>query len=488
MIIKSLIVVHRSVGVVLGVIMTMWCLSGFVMMYQGYPATTPDERQAGLERLDLASYNAPLALDDDTPATQARIEMLNGAPVLRMGGRDGPKAYNLASGQMVGVLSEDQVRQVAQTYAAGNSITGNISELDTLLIDQWSVQPARRSQPLWKAVFDDPGASWVYINGSNGEVVQDANGHERFWNWLGAIPHWLYPRILRENGQLWNDVVVWLSAIGCFLVVTGMVIGFIRLRGRSGKWWPYKNRPMWMWHHVFGTFAGALVLTWTFSGLLTMSPWGLLESEGAISRADVQSPMTVGEVQTILAQVKANPPANVVALRAAPLLGKPYLIARSADGTETRFGPNGAAPLTKEELQAGLAGKGGLLASGKLEVLNAEDDYYYGHKRTVSLPVYRVTLTDPDSTKAYFDFKTGELRQLADGTGQRYRWFESGLHSMDFSFLRARPVWDIVTLLLLAAVTVACATGAWMSFTRVGQDFSRLRQVFSRKPRRNPDL
>lgn len=481
MIMKSLIVVHRYVGVVLGVIMTVWCLSGFVMMYQGYPATTPDERQAGLEQLDLTGYTTPLGLDDDTSATQARVEMLNGSPVLRMGGRDGPRTYNLAAGKMVDVLSEADVRHVAQTYAAGNNITGNISELDTLLIDQWSVQPARRSQPLWKAVFDDPGASWVYINGSNGEVVQDANGHERFWNWLGAIPHWLYPRILRENGQLWNDVVVWLSAIGCFLVVTGMVIGFIRLRGRSGKWWPYRNRPMWMWHHVFGTFAGALVLTWTFSGLLTMSPWGLLESEGAISRADVQSPMTVGEVQTILAQVKANPPANLVTVRAAPLLGKPYLIARSADGTDTRFGLNGAAPLSQEELQAGLAEKGGLLASGKLEVLTAEDDYYYGHKRTISLPVYRVTLTDPDSTKAYFDHTTGELRQLADGTGQRYRWFESGLHSMDFSFLRARPVWDIVTLLLLAAVTVACATGAWMSFTRVGRDFSRLRQLFRRK-------
>ena len=483
MIMKSLIVVQRYVGVVLGVIMTVWCLSGFVMMYQGYPATTPEERQAGLERLDLSAYTTPLALDDDTPAAQARVEMLNGSPVLRMGGRDGPKTYNLAAGKMVGILSEAEVRGVAQTYAAGNNIKGSVAELGTLQIDQWSIQAARRSQPLWKVAFDDPGASWVYINGSNGEVVQDANGHERFWNWLGAIPHWLYPRVLRENTQLWNDVVVWLSAIGCFLVITGIVLGVLRLRGRSGKWWPYRNRPVWMWHHVIGTFAGALVLTWTFSGLLTMSPWGLLESEGAISRADVQSTMTVGEVQTILQQVKANPPADLVTVRAAPLLGKPYLIAQAADGTDTRFGLNGRAPLTQEELQAGLAEKGGLLASGKLEVLTAEDDFYYGHKRTVSLPVYRLTLTDPDSTKAYFDHTTGELRQLADATRQRYRWFESGLHSMDFSFLRARPVWDIVTLLLLAAVTLACATGAWMSFTRVGQDFSRLRQLFARKAR-----
>ena len=55
MILKSLIIVHRYVGVVLGVIMTIWCLSGFVMMYQPYPATSPEERQAGLEPLDLSN-------------------------------------------------------------------------------------------------------------------------------------------------------------------------------------------------------------------------------------------------------------------------------------------------------------------------------------------------------------------------------------------------------------------------------------------------
>ena len=37
MILKPIIIVHRYVGVVLGVIMTLWCLSGFVMMYQPFP-------------------------------------------------------------------------------------------------------------------------------------------------------------------------------------------------------------------------------------------------------------------------------------------------------------------------------------------------------------------------------------------------------------------------------------------------------------------
>jgi hypothetical protein len=481
MVMKALIIVHRYVGVVLGVIMTIWCVSGFVMMYQPYPATSQEERLEGLATLDLRHCCEGIALADTDSLSNARIDMLNGDPILRTAGEAGPATYNLASGAEIAPLSEDAVRRVAETYAEGNGITGSVASVTTIHNDQWTVQGARRWQPLWHATLNDPAGTYIYVNGTTGEVVQDANAHERFWNWLGAIPHWLYPTILRENPQLWNDVVVWLSAIGCFLVITGMVIGFIRLRGKSGNLWPYRNRPMWMWHHVLGTFAGILVLTWTFSGLLTMTPWGLLESPSAIERDAVASRMTWGDARKIIDSAKRDPAlADIVTLRTAPFMDKPYLIAISRDGTETRLGIDGPAPLTQGELEAGLKARGGFLASGKLDVLMAEDDYYYGHKQPVDFPVYRLTLTDPDQTYVYFNVTTGDAR-IIDATSKRYRWWESGLHSLDFAFMRARPVWDIVTLILLAAVTVACATGAWLSFTRIGTDVSRLREMLRRK-------
>ena len=480
MIIKSIIVVHRYVGVVLGVTMTLWCLSGFVMMYQAFPFTTGEERNAGLEPLDLTRCCASLPVADDATGFSFRVEMLNGAPVLRLFGGEGPKSYDLSTGKEVGTLSEAEVKRAAETYAAGNGVKGKVKELGTLKIDQWSVQGASRWQPLWRAVFDDKADSWLYVDGKTGEIVQDVNGHERFWSWLGAIPHFLYPTILRQNQPLWSQVVIWASTIGCFLVITGIFIGVVKLRARSGKWFPYR-RPMWLLHHVFGTFAGILVLTWTFSGLMTMSPWGLLESKGAISREDLSEPMKWADVRATIEQVKASAPADVRSLRAAPLLGKPHMIAHQSEGAELRFGPNGAAPLQQAELEAGLAAKGGLLASGKLEVLTKEDDFYYGLKRPADLPVYRVTLSDPDTTRIYFDSKTGELSQLADGTGQRYRWFLSAMHDIDLSFMRSRPVWDIIVMILLAAVTAVCATGAWLSFMRVGQDATSIWRFFNRK-------
>ncbi len=480
MILKPLIIVHRYVGVILGVIMTLWCLSGFVMMYQPYPFTTPEEHQAGLPPLDLSHCCAATVMADDATAMSYRVEMLNGTAVLRTIGADGPKTYELATGAELVKLSEAAVKQAAETYAAGNGIAGQITELGTLTVDQWSVQGAKRWQPLWRAVFDDPAETWIYVNGKTGEIVQDVTGHERFWNWLGAIPHWLYPTILRDNGPLWTQVVIWSSTIGCFLVITGMIIGFSRLRGKSGAWWPYK-RPMWMIHHIFGTFAGILVLTWTFSGLMTMSPWGLFESESAVSRDELGGAMTWKDMRASIEAVKIDETANLVAIRSAPQLGKPIAFAQQSDGGKIRFAPNGRAPFDQQQLEASLKEKGGLLASGKLETLTTEDDYYYGHKEAVDLPVYRVTLTDPEQTRVYFDAKTGELAQLADGTTQRYRWVLNAMHNMDLSFMRARPVWDIVTLILLAAVTIACATGAWLSFTRIGTDVSRVKEFFRRK-------
>ena len=63
-------------------------------------------------------------------------------------------------------------------------------------------------------------------------MVQLTTRFQRFWGWLGAVPHWLYPTILRQDGALWSQVVICTSLIGCFLTVTGLWVGIARLRRR----------------------------------------------------------------------------------------------------------------------------------------------------------------------------------------------------------------------------------------------------------------
>ena len=204
MVMKSLIIVHRYVGVVLGVIMTLWCVSGFVMMYKGFPETSQQEHLAGLASLDLSAPLAEMPIEADASANGLRIEMLNGAPVVRLG-RDA--AFDMRTGMAVSPLDESGARGVATAFAASNGIGGEIAKIELIKDDQWAVSGARQ-QPLYRAEFSDKDNTLVYVNGTSGEVVQDANSGERFIAWLGAIPHWLYPALLRTNQPLWFGTVV----------------------------------------------------------------------------------------------------------------------------------------------------------------------------------------------------------------------------------------------------------------------------------------
>ncbi|MDC0598874.1 hypothetical protein OAP18_03455, partial [Gammaproteobacteria bacterium] len=51
----SLIFFHRWLGILIGLMLVIWSLSGFVLMYAGIPHLTAGERLARLPALDLSS-------------------------------------------------------------------------------------------------------------------------------------------------------------------------------------------------------------------------------------------------------------------------------------------------------------------------------------------------------------------------------------------------------------------------------------------------
>ncbi|MCK1307812.1 hypothetical protein [Bradyrhizobium sp. 45] len=105
-------------------------------------------------------------------------------------------------------------------------------------------------------------------------VGSTSSAPEGLWHWLGSIPHWIYPTALRRDGALWRQVVLWISGICLMVAVTGFWIGVLRLRWRrryvGGAFTPYRG---WMaWHHIAGLVGGMFVLTWMFSGWLSLNP------------------------------------------------------------------------------------------------------------------------------------------------------------------------------------------------------------------------
>src|SRR5215470_4785878 len=244
---RTLVIIHRYLGVAVGLLMAVWFASGIVLMYVGFPRVTEDARMRTLTPIAWAACcRFGDAIADGEAILQAQIENLAGVPSLRLqraGRRDG--AFDLARGEPLPI---DAARALAIALdAAPRIIGGPAKPVDSELAetDQWTVGRLVRDRPLYRFAFDDPARTNIYVSSTAGQVVHWTTATERFWNWLGTIPHFLYFVDLRSNVALWSQIVIWTSLVGTFLTVVGLYLGIAQIK--RGRLSPY--RGWFYWHH-----------------------------------------------------------------------------------------------------------------------------------------------------------------------------------------------------------------------------------------------
>ena len=476
---RTLAIFHRYLGIAVGVLMLIWFASGIVMMYVGFPHLAEQDRVSALSPIpwQACCQAADGLVPDDQQFYRVQIENLLGVPVLRLRRPPRPDAMvDLARG--VGLRRFDITAAEAIALDAAARMVGSASIVSATTIDedQWTVGRHRRDRPLHRFTFDDAEHSIIYVSSTSGQIVLRTTSSQRFWNWLGAIPHWLYFTALRSDGPLWSETVIWASILGTFLTVFGLYLGIAQFRGgKDGKLSPY--RGLFYWHHLAGLVCGVFTLTFVVSGLVSMNPWGFLEGRGSGGETGrLEGPLpTWGEVRNSLAAVQARP-VNAVSLTTAPFGGKLFWLATAADGTVTRFdGSGNTAPLSEPELAEAaerIVGANGIAAQG---MLHDEDAYYFSHHDRVALPAYRIIANDADNTRYYLDGASGELLRRADAAARWHRWLFAGLHRFDFAaWLRTRPVWDVIMIALMLGGVAVSATGVYLAVRRIRSDILML--------------
>jgi len=478
----TLVVLHRYLGIAVGILMLIWFASGIVMMYVGFPRFTEPERTRALSPIpwQACCRIADGLIPDDRQVFRVQIENLMGAPVLRLRPPPWPDtAIDLAQSSGIKGFDIAAARAIAIEAAARMVGPANIAAADTIDEDQWTVGRYRGDRPLHHFSFDDPERSSIYVSSTSGKIVLRTTATQRFWNWLGAIPHWLYLTALRRDGPLWSETVIWASMLGAFLTVLGLYLGIAQFRrGKDGKLSPY--RGLFYWHHLAGLVFGIFTLTFVASGLVSMNPWGFLEGRGGGGETGRLEgpPSRWDEVRTSIAAIQARS-VIAVSLTTAPLDGKLHWIATAPDGTLSRLDVLGnAAPLPEPELAkaAGrIVGTSGVLAQG---LLGEEDAYYFNHHDRVAFPVYRIIANDTENTRYYLDPTSGALLRRADTEARWHRWLFAGLHRMDFAaWLRVRPAWDLIVITLMLGGIAASATGVYLALRRVRSDLVVLRRL-----------
>jgi hypothetical protein len=474
---KALFLTHRYLGIFLGLVMVLWCLSGFIMMYKSYPELSDQERRELLPTLQLAECCQVPASESlgESQYENFHLQMLGTMPVLHLNTLDGRLVtVDLKYDRVFHSIPDSFAEYLSAGFAADRQYPTS-QLLGVINNDQWTVYGAYNPhRPLYHmAAEDEIGTQW-YLSSRTGEIIQLTTRSERIWGYLGAVIHWLYPTILREKVRLWSQVVLWLTVASIFLTASGLYFGFRQLRNRrNGRISPYLGLSR--WHHFAGLFFGLFTFTWVLSGLFSIQPWGLMEGEGPQQENRLLQGGAL-EWQQINALLPRLPqlqlPAGTVQLQGKVLKGELALFATGSSGILQRYAGDSLkpAPLNSKtlfSLASMLSPAGEPIAA---ELITEEDAYYYNHHDSVQLPAYRVIVNDGWDTRYYLDPASGEIHSRFDGEDKLYRWLHYGIHRGDFTrFLRSRPIWDLFMGILMFGVTLGAITGMFIGFRRLAR-------------------
>ncbi|SEN46910.1 PepSY-associated TM region [Sphingomonas gellani] len=466
---RWLYLIHRWIGIASCLLFAMWFLSGLVMLYVPYPSLSAAERLAGGEAMDWAAVDVPPPLDRGRLPQDLLLEMRDGLPVWRVAGWDGTHATVTASrGAVLRPVDAAYARRVARRFS-GRSPT----HVERLARDQWTVAGGfDRHRPLWKVALADASGTQVYVSTTTGAVVQATTRRERFWNWMGSVPHWLYPTVLRQDQSAWRQVVLWVSGPCIAAAVAGLWIGILRTRiGRrrfkGGRMTPYSG---WMlWHHVAGLVGGVFLIAWIVSGWLSVDPGHLFRGtepdRAALRDYQASDPMPPLSLQRLRGIGVGAVTAQLTDHAATPLVVLTYRDGRRLARDAATLRPSQPTTHAIVEAARRLQGSARLLS---IDRLMAPDAYWYRVGALPRLPVLRLRFADPANTWLYVDPLSGEILATVDRRQRVYRWAFDLLHKWDLNALTLhRPAWDVLIWLFSILGVVTSVSGVWLGWKRL---------------------
>ncbi len=481
---KSLILLHRYLGILLCLLFVMWFLSGIVMIYaKGMPEISAKSRLEHLPPLDLAS----IQITPSDAATRAGID--GPSPRLTLLTLQGRPAYRFATSRMETVFADSGELMVPPNPEVAATIAGRYLNIPESAIrfdhtlneaDQWTIGN-RRILPLHKFNLDDAAGTEIYVSGRSAEVGMVTTRNSRALAWISAIPHWMYLESLRLNNSLWQSVVLWTSGVGTIVAAMGILLAILQYSRRP----PHIRYAGWMrWHYITGAIFGVFTLTWVFSGFLSMEPWDWASEGGlgdgmteafrggsldlsqfpAVKAAEwrqVLSGKSIKEVEFL--RIQENP---YYAVRGDAF--DPILVA--AQPLQVHSDPFSADSLIARAREANPD-----IPIVDTQELPHYDSYYYSRGDEATLPVLRVKFGDPDQTWFYIDRHMGQIVARYQRRERLQRWIYHGLHSLDFSFwYYNRPLWDIGVIALCSGGAMLSTIGVVISVRRLRRDFRKV--------------
>jgi uncharacterized iron-regulated membrane protein len=478
---RALILVHRWLGMLFCLLFAMWFASGIVMHFVPFPVLTEAERMAGIAVVEAqpglrSPAEAAGAVKD---AARVRLLQRNDGPVYVVSGPSGVRAFGAVDLSDATVRSEQLALAIAVDHARRRQFDATRAAFaGVTAYDQWTLSGALdRHRPLYRIALNDEPGTDLYVSSVTGEVVGDTTRRERGWNYVGSVAHWIYPTVLRSRAGVWNSTVWSLSLAALIAALAGSVLGiFAMTAARRRLASPYQGWHK--WHHLLGLACMVFVVSWIFSGWLSMDS-GRLFSTGALTAVEAAKLSGVAAWND-LSKDEGHHAATEAAKEEVKEIewfafnGKIYRRERAGFAQRLQaVGVDTAAP--REFLGAGEIGDfiEHLAPGCNAPVVVAADDNYVIASAMPNAPVYRSVCSE---VWYHVDGASGAILERSDRSSRVYRWLYSALHTLSIPWLNARPMLRSTLIVLL------CGCGLVFSLTGVVIGWRRLRLQFSAAP------
>lgn len=465
-----IVVLHRWLGIAFCLLFAMWFASGIVMHFVPFPSLTEAERFAGLAPVEggeaIMAVGGAVVASGIADATRVRLIQRSDGPVYVVSRPSNVRAVRASDGADASVESPDVALAIAQDHARRRGLDAvHATVVARAHYDQWSVPNGfDRHRPLFRVALGDAAGTEVYVSSRSGEVVLDTIRSERGWNWAGSVLHWIYPTVLRSNWSLWDQVVSIVSLVALIAAVLGAVLGIIRIRIRGRR----ISSPYRGWHalhHIIGLVSTVFVLTWIFSGWLSMDH-GRLFSRGQLTSAEAAVANAVPDWAPSVDQRPLSP--SVLEVEWFAFNGSVFRRARTGLNSQTltkagKPGRDRQRAFLDEQDVLSLTRR--LAAGCGLASVVADNDDYPAQSVVPGAPVYRSRCGD-----LWFDIDgaDGRVLQRLDASRRAYRWAYSALHTLDFPVLMAHPrLRDVLIVGLCALGLVFSVTGIAIGWRRL---------------------
>ncbi len=218
---------HLWSGVVLGVQVFLWMLSGVVMSVYHIDLVRGARNmpEPVVHTLDVNEYVSPNEILAKTNgASELVLRHFMGRPVYEARDASGAVIFDALTGDRLPPMSEDDVRSIARYgfVGAGELVCVRLVE------DPGSEMRNIGPRPLWRADFDDRLNTRIYISPETGDILRRRNDVWRFYDFF-----WMLHIMDYENRNDFNNPLLRIASVaGLLFAASGIVMLFFR-RSRS---------------------------------------------------------------------------------------------------------------------------------------------------------------------------------------------------------------------------------------------------------------